>query len=61
MKIRIEATKEEIENTISKLNTIFIVKSISKLYKNRNSNEYRIYIEIDRMSEDFSKKKNHSE
>lgn len=46
MKIRLTGTLEELEQAVEKLKTAFEVVSASKPYANRNSTEYRVYVEI---------------
>jgi len=47
MKIRIEGTLPELEAAELQLRKAFAVRSVSKAYKNRNSELYRVYIEVD--------------
>lgn len=46
MKIRLTGEVAELEQAIEKIKAIFDVIDVSKLYKNRNSLEYRIYITV---------------
>ena len=46
MKIRLTGTMEELEQAVEKLKTAFDVVSVSAPYKNRNSMEYRVYVEV---------------
>ena len=46
MKIRLTGTLEELEQAVEKMKTAFEVVGISKPYANRNSAEYRIYVEV---------------
>lgn len=47
MKIRLEGTLQEIDAAAKQLRLIFRVVSISKPYKNRNSDLHRVYIEVE--------------
>lgn len=46
MKIRLSGDLKELSVSIEKLKEVFEVENISKPYKNRNSDDYRIYIEV---------------
>lgn len=45
MKIRLEGTEPELTGAVEDLRKIFQIRSVSKLYKNRNSELYRVYVE----------------
>lgn len=47
MKIRLEGTLQELDAAAEKLRLIFRVVSVSKPYKNRNSDLRRVYIEVE--------------
>ena len=51
MKIRLEGTVEEIDAAAEKLRQIFRVESVSKPYKNRNSDLHRVYIDAEELAE----------
>lgn len=61
MKIRLEGTLQEIDAAAKQLRLIFRVGSVSKPYKNRNSDLHRVYIEVEpipphQFSQDFYRK-----
>lgn len=61
MRIRLEGTLQEIDAAAEKLRLIFRVGSLSKPYKNRNSDLHRVYMEMEplpqhQFSEDFYRK-----
>ena len=47
IKIRLQGKKEDIEKSIPKIAKNFIILSESEYYKNRNSEFYRLYLELE--------------
>lgn len=47
MKIRIEGTAPELDAAVARLRREFFVQSVSRPYKNRNSELSRVYVEAD--------------
>lgn len=47
MRIRIEGTLRELDAATEQLHQIFHIVSVSKPYKNRNSELHRVYVEIE--------------
>lgn len=51
MKIRIEGLLNELEATITELHRSFVINSVSRSYKNRNSNYHRVYLDVEMRKE----------
>ena len=46
MKIRIEGKPDEVAAAVEKIKEVFQVDTVSKPYKNRNSDDIRIYVNL---------------
>ena len=47
MKIRVEGLLDELDAAIEELRQSFIVRSVSRPYKNRNSDYHRVYLDVE--------------
>lgn len=47
VKFRMEGTRDELADALECLDDSFIIHSTSRLYENRNDDNYRIYIEAE--------------
>ena len=47
MKIRLEGTMDELNEAVRRVRETVFVQSVSKPYKNRNSDHYRIYVDAE--------------
>ena len=45
MKIRIEGTEKQLEDAVVELRKVFIIRSVSKTYRNRNDDKSRVYLD----------------
>ena len=51
IKIRLQGKKEDIEKSIPKIAKNFKILSESECYRNRNSEFYRLYLEVEEVEE----------
>lgn len=51
MKVRIEGLINELDLAVEKLRHNFIIRNVSKPYKNRNSDYYRVYLDVEMRKE----------
>ena len=47
IKMRLNGTKEEIQMMLLTLHDVYEIVSVSKFYKDRNRDNYRIYLEVE--------------
>ena len=47
LKIRLQGTEEEIKKGVESLKNIYKELDVSKPYKNRNSEYYRVYLNVE--------------
>lgn len=47
MKIRIEGLPSELDAAVDRLRQVFFVQSVSRPYKNRNSEKCRVYVDAE--------------
>lgn len=47
LKVRLQGTAEEVQKGVEELEKYFRVLEVSRPYKNRNSEYYRVYMDIE--------------